>query len=92
MNINIYVWAELTESQKKRLLERAESDLSGVLETVRTITRAVQERGDEALLAYTAEFDGARLTAGQLRVREVEFEQAEHSLIPEVKEAIAACI
>jgi histidinol dehydrogenase len=92
MNINIYIWAELTESRKKKLLERAESDLTKVLEKVRTITRGVQERGDEALLAYTAEFDGARLTAGQLKAGDEEFEQAEHSLRSEVKEAIAACI
>jgi histidinol dehydrogenase len=92
MNINTYIWAELNEADKKRLLQRAESDLSGLLKKVRDITTAVGERGDEALLAYTAEFDGARLTAAELRVRDEEFERAEGELNPGVKEAIAACI
>jgi histidinol dehydrogenase len=92
MKINTYIWADLDEAGKKKLLERAESNLLGLLEKVGAITAAVGERGDEALLAYTAEFDGARLSSGQLRVREEEFRQAEQALKPPVKEAIAACI
>ena len=38
----------------------------------RDIVEAVESRGDEALLEYTARFDGARLTAEQLAVTQAE--------------------
>jgi histidinol dehydrogenase len=92
MKINSFVWSELEEAAKRKLLARAESDLSGVLKQVEKITDAVRDRGDEALLDFTAEFDGARLEAGGLRVREEEFDRAEQALAPGVKKAVAACV
>jgi histidinol dehydrogenase len=48
----------------------------------------VRKRGDRALLAYTARFDGARLTAQTLRVERAELERAERELPRRVRSAL----
>ena len=44
----------------------------GVEQRALEIIRAVQRRGDKALLHYTEKFDGAKLTPGKLRVGQAE--------------------
>jgi histidinol dehydrogenase len=41
-------------------------------ERARTILKAVQERGDDALVEFTEKFDGAKLTADQLALTQAE--------------------
>ncbi|MDW7677485.1 MAG: histidinol dehydrogenase, partial [Bacillota bacterium] len=45
-------------------------------ETVRDILHQVRERGDEALIDYTAQFDQAELSAATLKVTELEMDAA----------------
>lgn len=54
---------------------------------VAEILKDVRERGDEALYAYTARFDGVQLSG--LRVPEADFSWAQGVVAPEVREAIA---
>lgn len=57
---------------------------------VSEVIAEIRQAGDSALLAYTKRFDGAELTAEQLRVSEAEIQEAWDSLSPEVKEALEA--
>jgi histidinol dehydrogenase len=56
------------------------------LEAVRTILADVRERGDEAVRAYTEQFDKVRLE--NFRVSEAEFAEAEALVAPAVKAAL----
>ena len=49
------------------LNRRAEAS-EAVREVVAGVIKAVRERGDEAVLEFTAKFDGANLTPAQMRV------------------------
>lgn len=59
---------------------------------VRDILEAVRTKGDEALLAYTEQFDGAKLTAESLEVTEEEirtaYEQTDPALIDVIRKAL----
>ena len=56
--------------------------------TVREILQAVQRKGDEALLQYTADFDRQELTAAGLRVRGAEVDAAYQQVSKELIDAI----
>jgi histidinol dehydrogenase len=57
-------WASLSETQRVEALRRpAQAQAAALLATVRRIVDDVRERGDAAVLEYTAEFDGVALEA-----------------------------
>ena len=58
------------------LRTRSPEGRKDVEETVLNILRNVRERGDTALLEYTAKFDGVNLTPQTLEVSEAELEEA----------------
>ncbi len=72
-----------------RLIDRS-SDETAVEPRVREILQAVRENGDEALLAFTKEFDGVTLSPDELKVTEWEIEAAAEVLEPKAKAAIEA--
>src|SRR5437016_8009451 len=90
--IHFYVLATLDDSQRKRLLRRAETQIDELTERVHPIVQAVRERGDEALLEFTARFDRVQLPPEKLRVGHDEIEQAHHTLDPSVYAAIQHAI
>jgi len=57
-------------------------------EVVQTIVQDVRQRGDEALFAYTHQFDGANLTAQTVQVTDEEFAAAAAQAEPAVLEAL----
>src|SRR5579862_5499423 len=60
-------------NERLRELSAPSSLFDAVIEQrTRVILHAVMGRGDDALLEFTERFDGARLTAGQLRVTQAE--------------------
>lgn len=61
-----------------------------VREVVSGVLKAVRERGDEAVLEFTAKFDGARLTPAAMRVTEAEIEAAAASIDERTREALEA--
>jgi len=71
------------------LRERARSPAPEIEGAVRAILEDVRRRGDAALCEYAEKFDGVRLDAGTLRVREAELESALESLDPDVSAALA---
>lgn len=59
-------------------------------QVVRTIVSEVKREGDAALLSYSEQFDGVRLSASELRVTKAELEAAYHQVEPSFVEAISA--
>ena len=70
----------LDETTKKNLLEdllqRSPNSYGQYEACVREIMDAVKTRRDEALFAYTEQFDGAKLHADNIRVTETEIQNA----------------
>ncbi len=90
--IHFYELSTMNDSQRVRLLRRAELQIDELTERVRPIIQAVRERGDEALVEFTARFDHVQLSPDRLRVGRDEIEQAHELLDPAVREAIEHAI
>ena len=58
------------------LLKRDPNNYSAYEDTVQTIVDDVRARGDEALFEYTKKFDGAELSADNIRVTQAEIQEA----------------
>ena len=69
-------WVE-AQAELKRITERTHDDMAIHKETtVREILRNVREKGDEALLNYTSEFDHITLTSEELKISGSELDAA----------------
>jgi histidinol dehydrogenase len=90
--IHVYELSKLDGAQRTRLLRRAEVEIDGLIEYVRPIVQAVRERGDEALIEFTARFDRVQLTPDRLRVSRDEIEHAYAVLDPEILAALKHAI
>ncbi len=90
--IHFYELSSMNPAQRARLLRRAETQIDALIERIRPIVQAVRERGDEALIEFTARFDRVQLTPGQLRVSREETERAYQLLDPAVRTAIEHAI
>jgi histidinol dehydrogenase len=66
--IHFYELASIEAKQRLRLLRRSELRIDELLEYVRPIISAVRERGDAALLEFTANFDHVQVPLERLRV------------------------
>lgn len=58
------------------LLKRDPNNYTAYADTVQEIIDTVKRDGDQAVFAYTEKFDGAKLTAENIRVTEEEIEEA----------------
>lgn len=71
---------KLTSQTKKNILEkllkRSPSSYTGFEESVHEIIKNVKERGDEAVFAYTKQFDGAQISSENVRVTLSEIDEA----------------
>src|SRR5258708_14377638 len=90
--IHFYELSQLNPGKSTRLLRRAEIQIDELVERVRPILQDVRQRGDEALIEFTARFDHVQLTQGQLRVSHEEIEHAHQILDPQVRQAIEHAI
>ncbi|WP_405127620.1 histidinol dehydrogenase [Romeriopsis navalis] len=69
-------WTE-AQAELRRICDRAHDEqIFNKEATVREVLQAVKRKGDEALLAYTQEFDQQSFTADQLRVTGSELDAA----------------
>lgn len=77
------------EAELKRIANRLYDDqMSNREATVSEIIQTVRRLGDEALINYTAEFDGIDLTPSQLKVTGAELDAAYQQLSPELARAL----
>ena len=77
---------EPTRDKWKALMKRGTPPMQTLEPLVREVFQSVREMGDEALLRYTRQFDGAQLESIQLSSQE--WEQAEKEVSEELKTAI----
>ncbi len=75
MRVNRWKWRELAALEKERILYRAATEISDLTATVAPIIEAVRQRGDEALIEWTAAFDHVELPSGSLRVTAAEWQE-----------------
>ena len=71
-----------------QIIKKEYTDQAVYEERVREILQNVRDRGDAALLEYTAKFDKARLTPDTLRVSQEEIEAAYREVDPDFVKAI----
>src|SRR2546430_12433669 len=90
--IHFYELATMDLSQRARLLRRAEIQIDELIERVRPIIQDVRQRGDQALIEFTARFDRVQLTPDRLRVSRAEIERAYQMLDTAVRGAIEHAI
>ena len=72
------------------ILGRAAGVPADIEEAVRGILQAVCDRGDAAVIDFTAEFDAVSLRPDQLRVDRSELERAHDKMAGDLREAISA--
>ena len=90
--IHFYELSSMDASQRARLLRRAEIQIDELIERVRPIVQGVRQRGDEALIEFTARFDRVQLTPERLRVSREEIDRAYQILDTPVRWAIEQAI
>ena len=61
--MEVHRLSQMTTDEVAELKRRSGLDIEGLLSSVRPIVEDVRERGDAALLEYTARFDGVHLSA-----------------------------
>ncbi len=89
MAINLHELANLTPFQRAGLLKRTEADLSAYEDQVRSIIGTVRKEGDEALARFARELDKSPVQASELAATETDFAEAEKTLDPKMKDAMA---
>src|SRR5438067_198377 len=90
--IHFYELATMDVSQRARLLRRAEIQIDELIERVRPIIQEVRQRGDQALIEFTARFDRVQLAPDHLRVSREEIERTYQTLDTSVRNAIEHAI
>src|SRR5712691_884083 len=90
--IHFYELATMDASKRARLLRRAEIQIDELIERVRPIIQGVHQRGDEALIEFTARFDHVQLAPERLRVSREEIDRAYQVLDTSVRGAIEHAI
>ena len=88
MKINVFELDKMSEEQIGKVLRRSETDIEQYQEAIRPVIEDVAKKGDAALVEYCKKFDKVDLSASAIKVTEEEFEAAEKSLDPEIKEVI----
>lgn len=88
MAISFYDLSNMTRAQRDQLLKRTEADLSAYEEKVKPIIEAVRSEGDAALARFARQFDKSPVNADEIAATEADFELAEKTLDPQVREAL----
>lgn len=87
--MNIYQLSAMTAKEKEFVMKRAELDISEQMKLAKEVSDDIRERGDAAVLEYTAKFDRVPLTQDKIKVTAEEIEAGYQRLDAETREAIA---
>lgn len=90
MNINYFIWSNIDDATKARIMRRSQADIDDVIKIVEPIIDDVRARGDAALIDYAQKFDKAEVK--NLKATDEEFEAAEAVLDDDLKAAIKHCV
>ncbi|MBQ3124628.1 MAG: histidinol dehydrogenase [Clostridia bacterium] len=88
MTPNIYELSKMTKEEYDLIMKRAEQDITEQMKIAKEVSDDIRDRGDEAVLEYTAKFDKVQLTADTMKVTEEEIEAGYARLDAETREAI----
>ena len=88
MTISFHDLSTMTPAARDRLLQRTEADLSHYEDKVRPIIAAVRNEGDAALARFAREFDKSSVGPHEIAATEADFDRAEKTLDPKVREAM----
>ncbi len=86
--ITIYPLNTMSAADKKRILARAQEEIEQIYPQVREMIAQIRQRGDAALFAYMAQFDGVTLNAATVKVSPREIEAAYQQIEPNLLEAL----
>lgn len=86
--VKLYSLSQLSEQERSRILARSSVETESVIENVEKIIENVRERGDDALLEYSEEFDHVHLEKQQIQVSPGEIKTAYHCVDQKVVDAI----
>lgn len=89
---NSFIWQDIAQEQKKRIMRRSAADIKAVLDAVKPIIEDVREQGDAALAHYAEKFEGALIDQTALKVTQDELKQAGENLEENLKSSIKKCI
>ncbi len=90
MSINFYIWNDIEDATKARIMRRSQANIDDVIKIVEPIIEDVKARGDTALVEYAQKFDQAVIT--NIKASEEEFAAAENALDDDLKSAIQHCV
>jgi histidinol dehydrogenase len=68
------------EQDLTAILAQRRGEMAGVEEAVRSIIEGVREKGDEALIRYTREFDGVEISSEEMEVPREEWARAQKGI------------
>lgn len=88
MNPNIYELSKMTKEQYDFIMKRAELDITEQMKIAKEVSDDIRDRGDAAVLEYTAKFDKVQLTQETMKVTPEEIELGYNRLDAETREAI----
>lgn len=88
MTPNIYELSKMTKEQYDFIMKRAELDITEQMKVAKEVSDDVRDRGDAAVLEYTAKFDHVELTADKIKVTQAEIDAGYERLDKETREAI----
>lgn len=86
--MNIYRLHELTPEKKEFIMRRAEHDITEQMKIAKEVSDDIKNRGDAAVLEYTAKFDHVQLTADKMKVTPEEIEKGYNNCDEKTREAI----
>ncbi len=90
MDINVWKLDDLTDTERARIMQRAETDIESAADIVKPIIEDVRTRGDDALRDYARKFDKAEIS-GSIVATDEDFDRAYKTLDTDVIEAIRTC-
>lgn len=88
MYIKVFKLKEMPAEDYERIMKRSEVETGSVMEKVREVIAGVKERGDDALVDYTREFDGVKIQKERIKVAPDEIKEAYEKVDRETIEAI----
>jgi histidinol dehydrogenase len=86
--MNIYKLDEMTPEEKKRIMKRAETDITEQMKLAKEISDEVRDCGDAAVLKYTEKFDRVKLSPDKIKVTPEEIQAGYDNLDKETRDAI----
>ena len=79
---------EISVDERNALLRRTESDLDQYVDSARSIIKAVETEGDQALVRFARDFDKADVSVDAIKADKGDFEKAFDSIDADLMESI----